>query len=416
MFESLSELLDKYARLPNNVLDVVNDKDLSDSAYRIFMKIVRQTYGWRTIFDEISISQFMDTGLSRGTIINAVKELVTRRYILSVNARDHQNQKRKLYFINTTESQAIVKMFANGEVTYRALKQYRKQIIESQKGVVQNLNHGSSEFEPGVVQNLNHGGSEFELTKEHSIKNTFLKNSNKKDLLQNSEAPGPEKKDAAAFLKKDEPDQNQNTHPVEPLLNDKDTNNVSQPELPLQATSEQPGQLDDKASEHLVSQIEIQKLAAELQGAGVSPWALCKELAAAHPARCRQQLDWLPKRFNLKEPGAFLHKAIAQNYGPPPGVKLEQAQAQTEDEKAQKASIIAAVIEKAETHKLMRNRHGHRLQIMSVDKQNGYLNCRNLDMKGIFVNVPPEQSIRNDWDQDQSALKDPGVDTGLTPS
>lgn len=79
--------LNKTTAVPNLFFDELM-AELSSSAIRVYLKIVRNTYGWRDENgypkkrDWISHSQFTKVGISNRSVTNAIDELIDKNLIL----------------------------------------------------------------------------------------------------------------------------------------------------------------------------------------------------------------------------------------------------------------------------------------------------------------------------------------------
>jgi len=107
----------------------------------VFLAISRKTIGWHKDVDAISNSQICKmTGLSKNTVIRAIKELEANNIIQVIRQKsDIDRNHINLYTVN---------------------------YIELSQQVVQNLDYGSAKIEPEVVQILNQGSANIEQTKE----------------------------------------------------------------------------------------------------------------------------------------------------------------------------------------------------------------------------------------------------------
>lgn len=109
--------LHRMTPVPNVFFDELM-KDLSASALRVYLKIARNTLGWRTAQGEvksrdwIAHAQFEKMGLSNRSVSSAVDELVHKKLILVTNER-HQDVsepklrrdcKRVFYALNSLEA------------------------------------------------------------------------------------------------------------------------------------------------------------------------------------------------------------------------------------------------------------------------------------------------------------------------
>lgn len=89
-----------YTQVPNVVIDDLAAK-LSDSAFKLYVVLIRKTKGWDQNRDAIAISQFMDlTGKSKPTVIKAIDELINLGLIKKTKFTKHGNE----YELNLTFS------------------------------------------------------------------------------------------------------------------------------------------------------------------------------------------------------------------------------------------------------------------------------------------------------------------------
>lgn len=69
-------IVPNYTQVPNVVIDDLASK-LSDSAFKIYVVLIRKTKGWEQKRDAIAISQFCElTGKSKPTVIKCLDELI----------------------------------------------------------------------------------------------------------------------------------------------------------------------------------------------------------------------------------------------------------------------------------------------------------------------------------------------------
>ncbi|RKQ59908.1 phage replication protein O [Thermovibrio guaymasensis] len=81
-----------YTQVPNVVIDDLAAK-LSDSAFKIYVVLIRKTKGWDQKRDAIAISQFMElTGKSKPTVIKAIDELINLGLIKKTRFTKHGNE------------------------------------------------------------------------------------------------------------------------------------------------------------------------------------------------------------------------------------------------------------------------------------------------------------------------------------
>lgn len=81
-----------YTQVPNVVVDELASQ-LSDSAFKLYVVLIRKTKGWDQARDAISISQFEKiTGKSRPTVVKAIDELVKLRLIRKTRCTKFGNE------------------------------------------------------------------------------------------------------------------------------------------------------------------------------------------------------------------------------------------------------------------------------------------------------------------------------------
>ncbi|HGX6692391.1 replication protein [Acinetobacter baumannii] len=81
-----------YTQVPNVVVDELASQ-LSDSAFKLYVVLIRKTKGWDQSRDAISISQFEKiTGKSRPTVVKAIEELVKLRLIRKTRCTKFGNE------------------------------------------------------------------------------------------------------------------------------------------------------------------------------------------------------------------------------------------------------------------------------------------------------------------------------------
>ncbi|AXX46584.1 bacteriophage replication O family protein [Acinetobacter sp. 1130196] len=81
-----------FTQVPNVVVDELAAK-LSDSAFKMYVVLIRKTKGWDQSRDAISISQFEKiTGKSRPTVVKAIEELVKLRLIKKTKCTKFGNE------------------------------------------------------------------------------------------------------------------------------------------------------------------------------------------------------------------------------------------------------------------------------------------------------------------------------------
>ena len=85
-------IVPNYTQVPNVVIDDLAAK-LSDSAFKIYVVLIRKTKGWERKRDAIAISQFCDlTGKSKPTVIKALDELINLGLIKKTKFTKYGNE------------------------------------------------------------------------------------------------------------------------------------------------------------------------------------------------------------------------------------------------------------------------------------------------------------------------------------
>ncbi|OJU54546.1 MAG: hypothetical protein BGN93_03500 [Acinetobacter sp. 39-4] len=85
-------LVPNFTQVPNVVVDELAVK-LSDSAFKLYVVLIRKTKGWDQARDAISISQFEKvTGKSRPTVVKAIDELIKLRLIKKTRCTKFGNE------------------------------------------------------------------------------------------------------------------------------------------------------------------------------------------------------------------------------------------------------------------------------------------------------------------------------------
>lgn len=73
---------DKYTKISNELLEAFSRLNASGSAWRIFMVVLRKTYGYHKKVDKISLTQFEKmSGLSRKSVCRGLNELIELKII-----------------------------------------------------------------------------------------------------------------------------------------------------------------------------------------------------------------------------------------------------------------------------------------------------------------------------------------------
>lgn len=85
-------IVPNYTQVPNVVIDDLASK-LSDSAFKIYVVLIRKTKGWEQKRDAIAISQFCElTGKTKPTVIKALDELINLGLIKKTRFTKHGNE------------------------------------------------------------------------------------------------------------------------------------------------------------------------------------------------------------------------------------------------------------------------------------------------------------------------------------
>jgi hypothetical protein len=121
--------LNKTTPVPNNFFDSLM-ADLSSSGVRVYLKIIRNTYGWRDENgipkkrDWISHSQFSKVGLSNRSVTNALDELIEKKLIsLSdfsgniLTTPKQRKQAQRIFYAITNNSENITFTNAKNDKT-----------------------------------------------------------------------------------------------------------------------------------------------------------------------------------------------------------------------------------------------------------------------------------------------------------
>lgn len=85
-------IVPNYTQVPNVVIDDLASK-LSDSAFKIYVVLIRKTKGWEQKRDAIAISQFCEiTGKSKPTVIKCLDELINLGLIKKTRFTKYGNE------------------------------------------------------------------------------------------------------------------------------------------------------------------------------------------------------------------------------------------------------------------------------------------------------------------------------------
>lgn len=136
--------------VPNTFFDV-QMKNLSSVALRVYLKICRNTNGWRNeqgemkVRDWISHSQFSEVGISSRSVTKAVDELLSKNMIvvsdergtLLNNPNTRRFARRIFYGLNQNNNEQIADYTANNSDTKAKTSRLTPQILPSTKETLQ---------------------------------------------------------------------------------------------------------------------------------------------------------------------------------------------------------------------------------------------------------------------------------------
>lgn len=98
-----------YFEVPNQLTDEFYS-DIPPSALKIYLLLIRKTWGWHKCGDWVSMSQFMTgTGMTKMTILKNLKWLEENGYIWSAKVGE-EGREQKLYFIMSEEGVRLRQM------------------------------------------------------------------------------------------------------------------------------------------------------------------------------------------------------------------------------------------------------------------------------------------------------------------
>src|SRR3989338_2000960 len=77
------QLENGHTRIANEILEAIVHTAILGSEFQILFFVIRKTYGYQKKEDRISLTQFEKwTGLSRATVVKALKNLVIRNILV----------------------------------------------------------------------------------------------------------------------------------------------------------------------------------------------------------------------------------------------------------------------------------------------------------------------------------------------
>jgi hypothetical protein len=131
-FQGFPDLRSNFVAVPNIFFDE-RLSTLSEAKLKVLLYIFRRILGWGKSFDVIALSQFMNgivtkkgrrldygTGLSKPTVIEALKELIAEGYILRFIA-GKGSARKSIYFLNTLRNRQIVDDLECGKLSIEKL-------------------------------------------------------------------------------------------------------------------------------------------------------------------------------------------------------------------------------------------------------------------------------------------------------
>lgn len=127
-FPGFPEPRSNFTPIPNVYLDSIMHR-LKEGEMKVMEYIFRRTYGWQKDVDCISLTQFESgivtrtgkrldhgTGLARSTIVEALKSVVQKGYILRfISGRG--STRRSFYFLHTETNRKLVRTLEREEIT-----------------------------------------------------------------------------------------------------------------------------------------------------------------------------------------------------------------------------------------------------------------------------------------------------------
>lgn len=101
-----------YFEVPNQLTDEFYC-EIPPSALKIYLFLIRKTWGWHKCGDWVAMSQFTsNTGMTKKTVLKNLKWLEEEGYIWSVKVGD-EGREQKLYFIMSEEGENLRQMVDN---------------------------------------------------------------------------------------------------------------------------------------------------------------------------------------------------------------------------------------------------------------------------------------------------------------
>lgn len=153
---------DGYTAIANELLEALCKIRIPGESTQVFLTILRKTYGYKKVVDQIALSQFVAaTGMKKPNICRALKQLETLNVIkIDKIVGQNDNVKRVMYRIN--------KHYDTWETEKRAQSRL-KPLSKRTMTVIQNDNDSLSKTITSVIQNDTHKRKK-ENTKETPTK------------------------------------------------------------------------------------------------------------------------------------------------------------------------------------------------------------------------------------------------------
>lgn len=148
-----------YVKIANELIEQFSKLKLNGSEWQVLMVVIRKTWGFNKIEDEISLSQFvLLTGLNRSQVCKSINSLVSK-LILGIKNDTHTNK----YFIS---------------------KDYDKwiKVVSKMTPSIKNDTTPSIKFDTrSSIKSDNRGSIKSDTYKRHLLQKTFIKDKRDKD-------------------------------------------------------------------------------------------------------------------------------------------------------------------------------------------------------------------------------------------
>jgi hypothetical protein len=321
---------------PNGYFDIILQKLNSLGEIKVFTLIARKTWGWNKESDRISMSQFMSgTGLSKGAVRTALKNLSAQGYILCTQEGQF-NWYKICTPLDTEEGQILTgsKNVPVQKMTPLENEEPRELPIRDEQ--VQKMT--GSNFDPTIIQK----------------QKTYTKNNNKHDaaFCENREQEKPEIEslppERIRAMIADSLSQNNNPLPTKDTAKPIDDPPV--PGHPPEAGAWSNDQLVllDGLTRNGVETFQARKLVRDYPGEVI-----------------RNQVAWIDHRKTENRAG-YLVKAIRCNYDPPRVIKSQEQHREAIESRLEQEDALATLREQAKKHTHVITPGGQYLEISSL--------------------------------------------------